>query len=354
MWKNMVNFNYALGFIIVAVLIYLSIVMLASIKSEKYEITIDSKNTGRVTTILTNEGIIKLDNLLTEHYLDRMKSNLEYLAKHVDKDKCEKIKDQLTKARESLQTQILNTSEIANISQQSDIQEERRKLRERAGSMGNIMFSNEQNPDDASSIITEMMLDMETLMYLVKIIPDEIKSIDLRDVDLIAKLIYEQACLPKTHEPNLNEDITPTIYPSENSPGDGLFISANQQNPSSFDTFADFNKHQNLSDENNISVRPTNMSYMERKKNLKNIRKTSMSLGGEMNNEKHKASNILIQKTSKLKEQHKDPIRDRVTNAQETFISAHPTRYKKTKSSLVEDYNAIEDHLVFPALAFAY
>jgi hypothetical protein len=357
MWQNSINCNYALGFIIVLFLLYLSLITWVSMKSERYAVTTDPKIPRIGITIVTNEGVVNMDKLMMDHYLNRMKDNLEYLSKRVDPDKCEKIKEHLIKARASLQEQILKSSENFDVyGEQSDLQDERRKLRERVGKMSEVMFSNEQNPDDASSIIVEMILDIETLLYLVKIIPHEIKAIDLRNVDQISKIIYEQACLPKNPSPQtLSGDLIPTEFTSETSPGNDLFIAEPQKSPGSFETFADFNKHQNLSDDNNAAYRSNNMSYKTRKNKLRGIRKTSMRLGGEdIKKENHKALHTQKRETKKLREHHKDPIRDRVTNAQETFISAHPNRYKKTKSSLIEDYNAIEDHTLFPALAFAY
>jgi hypothetical protein len=340
----------------VIILVHLSIIMLSAMTSERYKVTTDPKIPRVGITIITNEGAVNLDKLMLDHYLERMKDNMEYLSKRIDPDKCEKIKGDLLQARISLQKQILQTSETAGVDQQSDIQEERRKLRERVGVMSDVMFSNEQNPEDAANIILEMILDLETLMYLVKIIPNEIKSIDLRDVDQIARLIHENACLPKNPTPQaLPSDLALTEYPTETSPGNDLFIAAPKKRPGSFETFADFNKHQNLSDENNLAHRSNNMSYKMRKNKLKGIRKTSMQLVGEdIKKENHKALHTQRRENKKLREQHKDPIRDRITNAQETFISAHPNRYKKIKSSLIEDYNAIEDHTLFPALAFAY
>jgi hypothetical protein len=316
MWITPINFNYALGFIIMIILMYLSIVIVKSIKSERYQVTTDSEIPRIGITIITNEGVVHLDRLMMDHYLNRMKDNLEYLSKRIDPEKCEKIKEQLTQARASLQEQVLKASESSSITEHN-IQDERNELRKRVGTLSNIMFSNDQNTDTASSIMIEMIMDLETLMYLVKIIPHEIKSIDLRYVDQIAKIIHENLCLPKNPIPNANKDVIPTDFPAETSPGNNLFIAIGKEHPGSFETFADFNKHQNLSDENNIQHRPNNMSYKARKNKLKNIKKTSMFLGGggDIKKENHKALYTQSRETKKLKEQHKDPIRDRVINA---------------------------------------
>jgi hypothetical protein len=352
MLKTVTNFNYVLGFIIVIILIYISIITLISRKSERYKLTNEFIISKKGITVFTKEGAINLDSLMLDHYLNRIKDNLEYLSKHIDSDKCEIIKKQLTDARASLHDQIVKTSELADLNQQSELQEEIGKLKERVGSMSNVMFSNEQNPDTSASIIIEMIIDMETLIYLVKMIPNEIKSIDLRDIDQISNIMHKQSCVPNNPEPQANEDIKEIEFPSETSPGDEMFIANPKHRPGSFETFADFNKHQNLSDENNISHRPNNMSYSLRKKKLNNIRKTSMLLGGEIKKENHKSLHTQKRETKKLREQHKDPIRDRFTNAQETFISAHPNRYRKTKSSLLDDNNDIEDNLLLPKIEF--
>jgi hypothetical protein len=346
MWNNTTNFNYALGFIIVLAILYISIIVFVSTKSERYTLTTDSTMPREGLTIITNEGVVNLDKLAMNHYLNLMKDNLEYLSRRVDSDKCEKIKKHLINARSSLQEQILKSLESVDMNQPKDIQEELPKIRENIETLRKVMFSNEQNPDGALDIILNMILDLETLTHLVKSSAYEIKIIDIRYVDQIAKIIYEHACFPeKSSLQTLPSELTLTEDSFETSPGNDLFIAELKKHPSNFETFADFNKHQNLSDHNNSGYRPNNMSYKTRKKNLKGVRKTSMLLGDEyIKKENHKSLHTQRRETKKLKEQHKDPIRDRFTNTLETFSAAHPNRHKKIKSSLIEeDSNDIEE-----------
>jgi len=348
MFKNLANLHYVMGFVIVIVLLYIGMQLYTMTHSARYHVNAENTAPRVGITILTNKGPLNLDRSMMDHYLNRLKENLKFLSKRVDPERCAHIKNQLLQARESLKSQIAEHSESGNV-QKDQMNDERAKLRSRIDAMSDIMFSNDQNSDDARSIILEMVLDLETILYLTKIIPSEIESIDVRDVDQISKLIYEQACIPienvtSTEDEMPNED-------NRESPFEDAFVSVQKKRPGPFETYVDFNKNQNLR-ETRVGTSSYNPNFKTRKENLSNIRKTSMGLA---NTTKEKYEPLITRKVPISKQaKGTDPIRDRVAQAKEEFISSQPHRYQKTKNSLVEDYNYIEDSTVFPGLAFTW
>lgn len=342
-----VNFNYVLGFVIVIVLIYMSLEILLHVRTSRYQLTTEDALPQVGITVITNRGPLRLDKHMFFHYINRLKENLEYLSKQVDPEKCEMIKSQLQIAKESLTSQI---DQHTGLLLRDDIKTERLRLRKRIDTMAEIVFSNNQNPDNAQSIILEMILDLETLMYMTKMIPNEIESIDVRDVDQIAKLIYEHACYPTQTKEELNSDIQHWDNSPE-KPFEDSFIADPKHSPGSFETFVDFSKHQNIT-ETRRSTSTYKPSLKNQKKNLKNLRKISLE-SANVNKERYGANKSRKYKTFKESD-GTDPIRDRVLQAREAFTAENPNRYIRKKSSLIEDYNELEDATLHPALAFAY
>lgn len=339
MFKNVANLHYVMGFVIVLVILYISMRLYIMTNSTRYKVSAED-NLPRVgITILTNHGPLNLDRNMMDHYLNRLKENLEYLSQIIDIDKCEKIRNELVQARESLKNQVVKTQ--LNEKQKDQMWKERTRLRTRISTISDIMFDNDQNPDSIKSIMMEMILDLETILYMTKIIPSEIESIDVRDVDQVAKLIYEHACMP-LEKPHSEEDPKPQNDNFE-MPFEDAFFAVHKKRPSSFETFVDFNKHQNLQ-EHRVGTSSYNPSHKTRKENLSNIRKTSLTLARP---EKEKYRPSIARKVAVSKEaKGTDPIRDRIQEAREEFISSQPNRYKPRKNTLVQDYNHLEDSLV--------
>lgn len=355
MFRNNKDFNYILGFVVVATLIFISIIIIKNSQKTRYKILTEQISPAIGVTLITNRGPINLDQGMLDHYLTRLRDNIEYVSKRIDVDRCEEIHDELVKAKNSLKSQIQEKSELGNIEQIASIQEERQKLRTRINAMADIMFENDQNPEDTRSILLELIMDVETLLYLTKVIPLEIDSVDIHDVDQVIKLIYETACNSSIVEPYTNEDLKPQedLIDEEilgKDPGEDTFISRPKLQPGQRGIYADFNKHQDLGDLSHTTKFQT--SYKNQKRSLKNLRSLSLDLVSQKQKEKYRESSARKVRVSP-QEEGTDVIRDRYTQAKEAFISEHPGRYTKKRNSLIDDYDYMEDATIMPGLAYA-
>jgi len=341
------NFNYIIGFVIAAILIYILIVTALSFQKTRYRMSIKHSPDQGGITVITSSRILNLEKPLIDHYLSRLADNLKYLSKKVDPVRCDAIKLYLIHANNKLVKQISEKSEKI----QDKVQRKRAKLQKKINSMASIMFSNDQNEDDARSIILEIILNIEILIFVLKIAPPSNDVIDVSDIDNIGEIIYNFACYESNqiYLEDLSSDILDMQYAKE-SPFEDAFIATPKKHPGSFNQFVDFNKHQNIN-ENTPHARNHIFSRQKQKESLKGIKKTSMGLA-RIRKEKYRES--FPKKLQAPNGLDRDQVRDRISQAQEDFISSRPDRYKKRKNSLVDDYNQIEDSTLHPALAFAY
>lgn len=331
------------------VILYMSIVWLAQVRSTKYMQVSETTAPKIGITIITDKGPMNLDQNMLEHYLNRLKENIEYLSKRVDPEKCEYIKKELTQAKDSLKDQVVQTSEAANAQTQSTIQIERAKLKTRINKVSDILFENNQNPDGIKSILLEIILDLETLMYLTKIIPMQIKNIDVQDIDQIARVVYENACVPEYQAESTSDFVASKLDPDtpfEDSFSDGTG-NLNDKIPSQFGIFADNFKNQDLT-ETRIGTSSYNPSLKNRKKNLKNLRQASLDME-TLKKEKDRSLSIKKFKVAPQSE-GVDIVKDRVIQMKDNFISERPDRYKKKKNSLVGAYSYLFDPAIYPGV----
>lgn len=329
-----VNYNYLLGFFIVIIIVYIAARLLEKLIQKSKDFTSDDVNDLRIT-VITNKGTLKLNQDMMTHYLNRLKENMEYLNKIVDPQKCEKIRIELEKAKRKLKIQVEKNS-VSSVYE--DINYERIRLRRRVNTLSDVLFENDQNKDDAKSIILEMILDLETLLYLIKVIPHEIDSIDSRDVDNIINLIYKNACYKNEDNLNKIEENQEFINSEEsfNSLSESL-----PKNINNFGTFVDFSKHQDLL--GNTFSRLQNLPKLKDiNKNLYNMKTVGLS---SFNPKKEKLQTSSPRKYKIFKSiESRDFVKDKIVKARNSYENLN--NKNPSKRYLLNDYDSIEEETI--------
>jgi hypothetical protein len=322
---NKVNFNYVLGFVIVAVILYASIRIIWRVDIKHIMPAFISSSAPAVqeaqTIIITGAGSSSLNKRMTEHYLNRFRENIIYLSKRIDVDKCEDIRASIVEANESLKTQIIEAQEAGGTVTATTLQEEQAKLRLRENTMSDIMFTNNDSLDGIKSIFIEITNNLETLMLLTKIIPEKIPSVDVSYIDNISMLIYEHACLPQ--ESFVTE-------PKQNNYSDP---DTKQPELTQFGMYAEFDTKDNFRD------KPRHVKKMDMTKKENIINKKQFSMLTVDSQSKTRPFERSIASTQK----HLNARTVDVEQTKDNFLEANPNRHKAKKDSLLQSYDYLEN-----------
>lgn len=320
---NDINFNYVLGFSVVIIIMYIFL-RVSMVKSEPEgrfltNIIYSQKPAGNIKLITKGGKVVYVDVSLLDHYLTQLLDNMKLVADKVDRSKCNSIKGELVKLKKNMEKQI---SELVNVKMGKQAHLLGRATLEKintnidqARTVKDVLFLNDMGSvgSDINEnipvdyLIHEIIKNMEIFLKILHVTPEHIDIMDASHLEEIIDFIYEEACydvselgVSEISKPETFLDSDMRYSNTDESRGrtvrgtlvDPLVIDRNTNEK--FGTMADFDKHQNLGENDRIYTRGRrgfNPGKKAKKRMTKNKKRAITNTHSSVAKEKFSASN---------------------------------------------------------------
>ena len=258
MLGTIVNVNYFLGFVIVV----LGFVSAFLFLRPKYLARLPSAipaahaaNAARIT-LITATGPINMSRSDLDQYLTKLINNIEFIAKNNSEWQAA---DKMRSTRDKFAAHITSIMEACKLSraQIAEIAELRAKLPHFV-TLSHAKYDNDQNEDAPGvEVLYEIMQDMETLLYLTKVMragPEATYTIDVGEVDKLVRRLYQRAqassppvTVSVSRIPTLQSNPSNSAKPSRSNPD-----APDNSDSHNFCTIADLFEHQDVVAETDV------------------------------------------------------------------------------------------------------